>query len=263
MILAIDVGNTNIVIGGIENGKTAFISRLSTDTGKTQDEYAIQIKMITELNGISINNFNGAIISSVVPQIISTLQSAIRKVTGHEALVVGPGLKTGLDIKIDNPAQLGSDIVVGAVAAISLYQKPLMVIDMGTATTICVVDRNKCYRGGVILPGIKVAMESLTKNAAQLQSISLDAPVKTIGTNTTDCMRSGIIFGNAAMIDGLIDRMCREIENSSSENKNKITIVATGGLAPKIIPYCTHDIIINDELLIIGLEIIFNLNKKQ
>lgn len=263
MILAIDVGNTNIVLGGIENGKTSFISRLSTDPGKTEDEYAIQIKMITELNGISTKNFSGAIISSVVPQIISTLQAAVRKVTGHTSLIVGPGLKTGLDIKIDNPAQLGSDIVVGAVAAIALYPKPLMVIDMGTATTICVVDKNKCYRGGVILPGVKVAMESLTKNAAQLQSIGLDAPVKAIGTNTADCMRSGVIFGNAAMIDSLIDRMSTELPSENDDCSKTMTIVATGGLAPKIIPFCTHNIIINDELLLIGLEIIFNLNSRH
>lgn len=253
MILAIDVGNTNIVLGGIENGKASFISRLSTDTGKTEDEYAIQIKMIAELNRVNTDSFDGAIISSVVPQIITTLKAAVWKVTGHTPLIVGPGIKTGLDIKIDNPAQLGSDIVVGAVAAIAHYPLPLMVIDMGTATTICVVDKHACYRGGVIIPGVKVAMESLTRNAAQLQSIGLEAPRKTIGTNTTDCMRSGVVFGNAAMIDGLIDRMSREIDGTP-------TVIATGGLAPRIIPHCSHEIIINDELLLIGLEIIFHKN---
>ena len=253
MILAIDVGNTNIVIGGIENGKTAFISRLSTDTGKTEDEYAINIKIITELYHVKVTDFSGAIISSVVPQVIATLRSAVHKVTGHTPLIVGPGIKTGLDIKIDNPAQLGSDLVVGAVAAIALYPKPLMIIDMGTATTICAVDKNSCYRGGVIIPGVKVAMESLSRNAAQLQSISLDAPKKAIGTNTIDCMRSGVVLGNASMIDGLIDRMSQELDGSP-------TIIATGGLAQKIIPYCRHDIIINDELLLIGLEIIYNKN---
>lgn len=254
MILAIDVGNTNIVLGGIENGRTSFISRLSTDTGKTVDEYAIQIKMITDLNNVHTDSFGGAIISSVVPQIITTLSAAVKKVTNHEPLIVGPGIRTGLDIKIDNPATLGSDIVVGAVAAITNYPLPLMVIDMGTATTICVVDKHACYRGGVIIPGVKVAMESLTRNAALLQSIGLHAPKKTIGTNTTDCLQSGVVFGNAAMIDGLIDRMSREIEGTP-------TVIATGGLAPRIIPYCSHKIIINDELLLIGLEIIYNKNK--
>lgn len=253
MILAIDVGNTNIVIGGIENGKTAFISRINTDPGKTEDEYAVHIKIITELYSVNVSDFSGAIISSVVPQVIGTLKSAVCKVTGHTPLIVGPGIRTGLDIKIDNPAQLGSDLVVGAVAAIALYPKPLMIIDMGTATTICVIDKSSCYRGGVIIPGVKVAMESLTRNAAQLQSISLDAPKKAIGTNTIDCMRSGVVLGNASMIDGLIDRMSRELEGTP-------TIIATGGLAQRIIPYCRHDIIINDELLLIGLEIIYNKN---
>lgn len=253
MILAIDVGNTNIVLGGIENGVTAFISRLATDTKKTEDEYAVQIKILAEINSCPLNKFTGAIISSVVPQIVVTLKAAVKKVTGYMPMVVSPGLKTGLDIKIDNPAQLGSDLVVGAVAAASLYPKPFMVIDMGTATTICVVDKKGCYRGGIIIPGVRVAMESLTKNTAQLQSIGLEAPKKAIGTNTADCMRSGIVFGNAAMIDGLIDRMCREIDGTP-------TIIATGGLAPSIIPYCSHDIIINNELLLIGLERIFRKN---
>ena len=164
MILAIDVGNTNIVLGGIENGSAAFISRLSTDTKKTEDEYAVQIKILTELNSCPTDKFTGAIISSVVPQIVGTLKAAVKKVTGHVPMVVSPGLKTGLDIKIDNPAQLGSDLVVGAVAAAALYPKPFMVIDMGTATTICAVDKKGCYRGGIIVPGVRVAMESLTKN---------------------------------------------------------------------------------------------------
>ncbi len=254
MILAIDVGNTNIVLGGIENNKTAFTARLRTDTGKTQDEYAIQIKILIELNNIGLDSFEGGIISSVVPQLNSILSMAMQKVIGHEPMIVGPGIKTGLNIKIDNPAQLGSDRVVGAVAAIAEYPKPLMVIDMGTATTICVVDKNSCYRGGIIAPGVRVSMESLTMHAALLQSISIEAPKRAIGTNTTDCMRSGTVFGNAAMLDGLIDRLSEEIEG-------KPTIIATGGLSSKIIPYCRHKIILDDDLQIKGLQIIYNKNK--
>ena len=253
MILAVDVGNTNIVFGGISEGKTSFISRIGTDKNKTADEYAVQIKILIELNGLSSKDFEGGIISSVVPQINEMLRLAVKKVIGHTPMVVGPGIKTGLNIKIDNPAQLGSDLVVGAVAAVALYAKPLMVIDMGTATTICVVDKDSCYRGGVIIPGVKVSMESLTRNAAQLQGISIEAPKKAIGTNTIDCMRSGVVFGNAALIDGLIDRMSLEVEGTP-------VIIATGGLSPMIIPYCKHDIIINDELLLYGLEIIYNKN---
>ncbi len=253
MILAIDAGNTNIVLGGISEGKTAFIARIGTDKNKTSDEYAVQIKILIELNGLSTTDFEGGIISSVVPQLNDILKKAVHKVIDCMPLIVGPGIKTGLNIKIDNPAQLGSDLVVGAVAAIALYPKPLMVIDMGTATTICVVDKNSCYRGGVIIPGVKVSMESLTKNAAQLQGISIEAPRKAIGTNTIDCMRSGTVFGNAALIDGMLDRMALEIEGTP-------TIVATGGLSSTIIPYCKHDIILNDELLLYGLEIIYRKN---
>ena len=207
-----------------------------------------------EIYGFTVSDFTGGIISSVVPQLNEILKKAVKKLIDHEPLIVSPGIKTGLNIQIDNPATLGSDIVVGCVAACAAYPKPLIVIDMGTATTIVVVDKNSVYRGGVIIPGVMVSMESLTKNAAQLQSISLDAPSKTIGTNTADCMRSGIVFGNAAMVDGIIDRMSDEIEGTP-------TIIATGGLAQKIIPHCHHKIIIDDELLIKGLEIIYNKNK--
>ena len=223
MILAIDVGNTNIVLGGVS------------------------------LNGFTSKDFEGGIISSVVPQLNEILKVSVKKVIKCMPMIVGPGIRTGLNIKIDNPAQLGSDLVVGAVAAVALYPKPLMVIDMGTATTICVIDKDSCYRGGVIIPGVKVSMESLTRNAAQLQGISIEAPKKAIGTNTIDCMRSGTVFGNAALIDGLIDRMSLEIEGTP-------TIIATGGLSPMIIPHCRHEIILNDELLLYGLEIIYKKN---
>ena len=193
------------------------------------------LKEELEARGISQKKFS-EVLSVPYTQLNEILKKAVRKLTGIVPIVVGPGVRTGLDIKIDNPATLGSDIVVGCVAAIAKYPKPLIVIDMGTATTIVVVDKNSVYRGGVIIPGVAVAMESLTKNAAQLQSISLDAPKKAIGTNTADCMRSGLVFGNAAMIDGMIDRMSEEIEGTP-------TVIATGGLSKHIIPYCRHKII--------------------
>lgn len=254
MILAIDVGNSNIVFGGIENFKTSFISRITTDKGKTEDEYAVIFKNLIEIHNYSVSDFDGSIISSVVPQLNNILKSAIKKITLKTPMVVEPGIKTGLNIKIDNPAQLGSDIVVGAVAAIAEYPKPLIVIDMGTATTLCAIDKNSDYRGGIIYPGIKVSLESLINNAAQLQGISLEAPKKVIGTNTTDCMRSGTIFGNASMIDGLIDRMSKELNGN-------VTVVATGGLSSHIIPYCNHKIILDDNLLLKGLQIIYDKNK--
>lgn len=256
MIFAIDVGNTNIVFGGIRDMQTKFLTRLNTDKEKTEDEYSVLFKTLIEINGFKNTDFEGAIISSVVPQLNEVLKKSVRKLTGLEPLIVGPGIRTGLNIKIDNPATLGSDIVVGCVAAIAKYPKPLIVIDMGTATTMVVVDKSSIYRGGVIIPGVAVAMESLTRNAAQLQSISMEAPKKAIGTNTADCMRSGVVYGNAAMIDGMIDRLSQEIEGTP-------TIVATGGLSPKIIPHCHHKIILNDDLLLAGLEIIYRKNQEE
>ncbi len=254
MIFAIDVGNTNIVFGAVGEEGIVFSSRINTDKNKTEDEYAVIFKTLTDIMGCSLENIDGGIISSVVPQLNEVLKKAVRIISGCEPLIVGPGIKTGLNIRIDNPNTLGSDIVVGCVAALDIYKKPFIVIDMGTATTLVYVDSQGIYRGGVIVPGVVVSLHSLSSNAALLQQISLEAPKKTIGTNTTDCMRSGVVFGNAAMIDGLLDRMCEEIGCEP-------TIIATGGLAPKIVPNCRRRIIIDDDLLLKGLKIIYEKNQ--
>lgn len=254
MILALDAGNTNIVFGGIDNSETKFTARFSTDKNKTEDEYAVLFKNMIEIKGYSHTDFEGAIISSVVPQLNEILCKAVYAVSGHKPLLVGPGIRTGLNIRIDNPATLGSDLVVGAVAALAHYQKPMIIIDMGTATTVVAIDKNGIYRGGVICPGVMVSMGSLAKNTAQLPEISLETPKKAIGTNTADCLRSGAVFGNAAMLDGLVDRMSEEIEGEP-------TIIATGGLSQKIIPHCKHKITLDNDLLLKGLEIIFRKNQ--
>ena len=207
MILAIDIGNTNIVIGCVDEKKTYFIERLATVKTKTELEYAIDIKVVLELYGISREDIKGGIICSVVPQITSIVRLAAEKVLRRQILVVGPGIKTGLNILMDNPAQLGSDLVAGAVAGINEYPLPLIILDMGTATTICVIDEKKNYIGGMILPGVMVSLNSLTAHAAQLQGISLEPPRQMIGKNTIDCMKSGIINGNASVVDGMIDRI--------------------------------------------------------
>ena len=254
MILAIDIGNTNIVIGCVDEKKTYFIERLATVKTKTELEYAIDIKVVLELYGISREDINGGIICSVVPQITSIVRLAAEKVLRRQILVVGPGIKTGLNILMDNPAQLGSDLVAGAVAGINEYPLPLIILDMGTATTICVIDEKKNYIGGMILPGVMVSLNSLTAHAAQLQGISLEPPRQMIGKNTIDCMKSGIINGNAAVVDGMIDRIEEEIGK-------KATAVATGGLAKAIVPYCRRKVILDDNLLLKGLLIIYNKNK--
>ena len=254
MILAIDIGNTNIVIGCVDEKKTYFIERLATVKTKTELEYAIDIKVVLELYGITREDIKGGIICSVVPQITSIVRLAAEKVLRRQILVVGPGIKTGLNILMDNPAQLGSDLVAGAVAGINEYPLPLIILDMGTATTICVIDEKKNYIGGMILPGVMVSLNSLTAHAAQLQGISLEPPRQMIGKNTIDCMKSGIINGNASVVDGMIDRIEEEIGK-------KATAVATGGLAKAIVPYCRRKVILDDNLLLKGLLIIYNKNK--
>lgn len=254
MILAIDIGNTNIVIGCCDDEKIYFVERLSTDPGKTELEYAISFKNVLELYHIDPKEIDGGIISSVVPPVTNIVRASAEKVLGKQVKIVGPGVKTGLNIMMDNPAQLGSDRVVNAVAAINEYPVPLIIIDMGTATTFCVIDQKKNYVGGAILPGVRVSLDALAARASQLSKISIEAPKKTIGKNTIDCMKSGIIHGNAACIDGMITRIEKELGE-------KATVLATGGLSKKIVPYCDQKIIVDDELLLKGLRLIYNKNK--
>lgn len=253
MILAIDMGNTNIVIGCIDDNKIHFTERISTDTSKTELEYAVLIKTVIELYDIKKSEITGAIISSVVPPLVNILKRAIEKLLLVTPLVVGPGVKNGLNILMDNPKQLGGDLVVDAVAAIQEYGAPLIIIDMGTATTITVIDKNKNYIGGMIMPGVKVSLESLAAKTSQLPSISLERPKKVIGTNTIDCMESGIVYGQAACLDGLIVQIEKELGYQT-------TVVATGGLAKVIIPNCNQKIILDDELLLKGLKLIYDKN---
>ena len=256
MILAIDMGNTNIVIGCVDEEKVLFEERLATDLSKTELEYVVIFKTVLELYGIEKEKVTGAIISSVVPQLVNIIKSAVYKLIKVEPMVVGPGVKTGLNILMDEPRRVGSDLIVDAVAAINNYGTPLIVIDMGTATTMSVIDRKGNYIGGVIMPGIKVSVDSLVSRTAQLQRISLDAPDKVIGKNTINCMKSGVIYGNASCIYGMIDRLAEEM----GEGLSDIKVVATGGLARVILPQCRHNIIQDDELLLKGLKIIYDKN---
>jgi len=246
MILALDVGNTNIVVGCIEDGKIICDGRLSTDHKKTMEEYAIHFKILLEMYNIDVKGFEGAIISSVVPPLTNALKQAVEKITGVTPLIVGPGVKTGLNIKTDNPTLLGADLVVDAVAAMNQYQAPLIIFDLGTATTCSVIDKNMNYIGGMIFPGVKVAADALSSNASQLPHISLEAPKNVIGRNTSDCMKSGIIFGAASMLDGVIERVEEELGE-------KATVIATGGLSKCIIEHCKREIIYDNDLLIKGL----------
>ena len=235
MLFAIDIGNTNMVIGCIDGDKILFSERLSTDHSKTALEYALAFKNVLDLHGIDRTGITGAIIASVVPPITAIMTEALGKIMSCNVKIVGPGLRNGLKICMDNPAQVGADLIVAAVAGVRDYPCPLILIDMGTATTITVVDKDKNYRGGMILPGLRVSLDSLT------------------GTNTNDCMKSGILYGSASMLDGMIERIEDEIGM-------KTTVVATGGLANAIVPLCKHEIIPDDDLLLRGLRYIYERN---
>ena len=254
MILAIDMGNTNIVLGGIDEKETYFIERVTTDQGRTDTEYAIHFKNILEMHHIQLSDIEGSILSSVVPPLNTTILSAVEKAIGIRPLLVGSGMKTGMNILMDNPKTVGSDLIVDAVAAIRDYPCPIIVIDMGTATTMSVVDPAGNYIGGTILPGLRISLDTLSSKTAQLPSISLDIPKKVIGKNTIDCMRSGIMYGNAGMIDGLIDRIEEELGQPAS-------LVATGGLSRFIMPLCRHQIQYDEALMLKGLLILFEKNK--
>lgn len=256
MILAVDIGNSNIVIGGIAEDAILFEARLRTDPTKTSDEYCIDVKMILEVYGVDVAKVEGAIISSVVPQVLNSIKTAITKLTGKTALVVGPGLKTGLNIKIENPAQTGADLVVGSVAVLREHKAPIIVIDMGTATTVTVIDETGAFIGGSICPGVKISLDALTERTALLPGLQLDQPKRAIGRNTIDCMRSGIMLGTACMLDGLIQRMEEELGS-------KATVVATGGIARFIIPMCRTPIIYDKDLLLKGLAILYRENIKK
>lgn len=254
MILAIDIGNTNIVVGCLDREKTYFIERISTVRTRTELEYAVDIKTILDIYHIKKPEVEGCIISSVVPQITNVVKLAAEKILKKEVMVLGPGIKTGLNIQMDNPGQLGADLVADAVAGIAHYPVPLIIIDMGTATTICVVDEKKNYIGGMIMPGVGVSLDALTARASQLSGIGIEAPKRIIGKNTIECMKSGVLYSNAAAMDGCIERMEEELGQ-------KTTVIATGGLAKKIIPFCKKDIILDEDLLLKGLLVIYEKNK--
>lgn len=256
MLLAIDIGNSNVVIGCIdENGQVSALLRMVTDLKKTEDEYAAGMQSVLTFNGIDCSAFDGAIVCSVVPPLTEIFRIAAEKITGCKALVVGAGIKTGLNIMIENPATLGSDLVAAAVAAMTEYTLPVIVIDMGTATTLTVVDKESRFLGGAIVPGVALSMNALSSGTSLLQKVQVEAPKKCISTTTTECMQSGAVYGNAALLDGMIDRFEKELGA-------KATVVATGGIAGKILPYCSHEITYDENLLLKGLYIIYRKNQR-
>ncbi len=256
MILTIDIGNSNITIGCVDGDQIRFRGRVNTDRVKTSDQYCIELKTLLEIYEVPLDAIRGTIISSVVPQVLNSMGSAVRKLTGMEPLVVGPGLKTGLNILLENPGQIGADLVVADVAALDKYAPPLIVIDMGTATTLSVLDAAGAHLGGCVCPGVQLSLDALTRNTSLLPGIQLSPPRYAIGRNTGDAMRSGIMMGTASMLDGMIDRFQEELGAPC-------TIVATGSIARFIVPLCRHEILLEPDLIIRGLALLYDRNTRE
>ena len=254
MIIAIDAGNTNIVLGCMEGERCRFTARLATERHKTADEYALLLQGLLGLHGVAPEELEGAILASVVSELTEVLRQAVELVIRKKPIVVGSGIKTGVNIRIDDPGQLGADLVVGAVAATAKYPKPLVIFDLGTATTMSVVDGEGRFRGGVIAAGAKVGVEALSAGTSQLPHIDLDDPGKVICANTVQSMQAGAVYGHAAMLDGLTDRVEAELGQN-------VTAVATGGLASLVVPLCRREIHLDSDLLMTGLNILYQKNR--
>ena len=250
MILAIDMGNTNTVIGGIDEKKTYFIERVTTDQNRTDTEYAVSFKNILEMCGIDVKDIEGAILSSVVPPLNSVILSAVEKVTGIRPLLVGSGMKTGMNILMDNPKAVGSDQIVDAVAASHDHPLPLIVIDMGTATKITAVDEQGTVQGVSIMPGVFISLDALVNGTSLLKGIATNAPVRAIGKNTVESMQSGVVFGAASMLDGMVERFEAELGPAK-------TLVATGGAAGIVVPHCRHSVQYVPTLILDGLYAVY------
>lgn len=254
MIIAIDIGNTNITWGVYDGEELLFVSRLATDRSRTKDQYALEIREILKMQDVRADHCAGAIISSVVPELTNSLRQAIDTLIGVKPLVVGPGVKSGLDIRIDNPKQLGADLVAGAVGAMSKYPLPCLIIDLGTATKISVLDAKGSFLGCTISAGVFISLNALATNASQLHGVSLEAPKNIIGTDTISSMQAGTVLGTAAMLDGLCDRIEDEL------GAKVATVVATGGISGDIVRYCRRNVITDKNLILHGLKVLYEKN---
>ena len=257
MVLTVDVGNTNIVLSVFKDDKVVFTSRIATEVSKMEDQYAIDLKNIISLYNCDNETFEGAIISSVVPAVVPALKSAIKKVLNVGAYVVGPGIKTGLNIRLGDPSELGADLVCGAIGALEKYSAPCVIIDMGTATTISAIDKDGVFLGGSICPGVVLSLEVLAKKTANLPHVKLDADSDiVIGTNTKDSIISGVVLGAASMLDGMIEKYRKVLGDEA-------VAIVTGGLANGIVKHCTaENIIVDSDVVSDGLYAIYKKNAK-
>lgn len=256
MLLVFDVGNTNIVLGLYDGDKMIYHWRAATNELKTADEYAASLGMMFQLDGVTFAMVTDIIISSVVPPVNPTLEYLCKRYFHVEPMMVGPGMKTGLNILYDNPRELGADRIVNAVAGITLYGGPLIIIDLGTATTFCAIDEKKRYLGGAVTPGIGISMEALFQRASKLPRIELTPASSVICKNTVSAMQSGIYYGAIGQVDGIVRRMKKEM------GYKEIKVIATGGLADLIASQSETIDVIDPLLTLKGLYILFKKNRK-
>ncbi|MGN7410520.1 MULTISPECIES: type III pantothenate kinase [unclassified Sporosarcina] len=255
MLLVLDTGNTNIVLGVYEGTELKHHWRMETYRQKTEDEYAMQVKALFSHVGLEFTDIDGIIISSVVPPVMFPLEQMCKKYFNQEPVIVGPGVKTGLNIKYENPREVGADRIVNAVAAISEYGSPLIIVDFGTATTYCYVNEHAEYMGGAIAPGINISMEALFDRASKLPRVELTRPEHVVGKNTVSAMQAGILYGYVGQVEGLVGRM-------KAESKKVPTVIATGGLAPLIGKETDVIDVVDDYLTLKGLKLIYERNQQ-
>lgn len=253
LIFVFDVGNTNIVLGVYKGDELKYQWRVETSRNRTEDEFGMSIKSLFDHSGLSFSDIDGIIISSVVPPIMFALERMCQKYFHLKPLVVGPGIKTGLNIKYENPREVGADRIVNAVAAIHEYGSPLIIVDFGTATTYCYINEQSQYMGGAIAPGVNVSTEALYSKAAKLPRIEITRPDGVIGKNTVAAMQSGIVYGYVGQVEGIVKRMMEQ-----SEKKPKV--IATGGLSTLIAQESTVIDIVDPYLTLKGLQLIYKRN---
>lgn len=257
MLLAIDVGNTNIVFGAYKGKELIHDWRISSDQNKTSDEFGMLVTEMLDNVQLKPVNIEAVIMSSVVPNIMHTMQNMIVKYFHRYPIIVGAGVKTGINIRYDNPKEVGADRIVNAVAAVEKYGGPCIIIDLGTAITFCVVDGKKNYLGGLILPGISISADALVSRTSKLPKIEIIRPEKVIGKNTVSSMQNGLYFGFSSMIDGILTHICSELGMESED----IKIIATGGFANLLVSDSRYEIIIDRDLTMDGLRILYEMNK--
>lgn len=253
MVLAVDIGNTNICIGGLDDRKVLFTTRMVTRPRCTTDEYAAELKFLLARRKVDPAGCEGVIVCSVVPTLTGPLAEACRRLTGREALLVTNRLDSGLTFAVDEPDRVGRDRLADAAAAAVLYPLPCMTVDMGTATTYNVISAQKEFLGGFIVPGVQTSLRAISAGTAQLPPIAPEPPAQLIGKNTVACLNNGAMFGTAATLDGLADRV-------EAELGQPLTVVATGGLAPYVMPCCRRKVIYDGDLLLKGLAILYEKN---